>query len=253
MSNLIEKLRSLSPRRAGMFRQSAPNFLNLHFANGSRATLSEWQGLFSYYSTAHLFEPGFDALFAEAAARDPHVPPHLVRLRIFFSLQFSAVAMQQPGDLLFCGVSYGVAAFAIMKHHRDLLRDRTCFLVDPFEGANSRADRSKRAAYGADAEEIGRTFSALGRAVVIRDYIPDATAAIGAKSICFAHLNTSDAESEIPTIDWIAARMPPGGVILIDAFGTWHPGAHGYAEKFDRLGYISIPLMNGQAACFKHP
>lgn len=247
---VLRKIARLRPDRIGLFRYSDPNHLNLHFASGSRLSLTEWQGLHAYYKTDHLRAGDFDEVYANAIGMNPNLVRDILRLRTFNVLKFGEIALKSSGDVLFAGLSFGVVPHAFLQQHSAALKGRKVWIADPLDATLTRSARTKTAAYRADFEKVKRVLSAFADVRVVKGYIPDVLGQVDAASICFAHMDTTDPVSEVGSFPWIKERMKPGGVMIVDAFGTRHEGTEQYAPILDSLGFTTVPLMNGQAACF---
>ena len=246
----LQKLKYLRPSRFGLFRYSDPNFLNLHFMSGDRATLTDWQGLHAYHGSAHLKAEPFSDIYERATALDPNLPRETLRLRVYNVVTLGEVALKRSGDILLAGLSHGVMPRAFLERHRADLVGRTVWIADPLNGTLARGNRCKTSAYDADFAGICTMLATFANVKIAMGYIPDVLNEITSREFCFIHMDTGDSASEVESLPWMRRRMGAGSVMVIDSFNSKPALAERYSSILGDLGLTVLPLMNCQAACF---
>ena len=88
---------------------------------------------------------------------------------------------------------------------------------------------------------------------VIPGLLPDTFIGNIPEKISFVHLDLNSATTEISLLELLFDKLGPGGIIILDAFGTMFYEEQHYSEKkfFSDLGYSVLELPTGGGMIIK--
>jgi O-methyltransferase len=172
--------------------------------------------------------------------------------------------LEIPGDIVECGVYQGGSAAILGARMKQLGGDRRLRLFDSFKGVKEVSDRDgeySRGLVGVGATELSLVRSVLDRAGVPADrveivagYYEDTFDTIEERPTALLHVDCDFYESVKLTLQKFFPTMPPGGIVVVNDYGTFK-GAHEATDEFieaNRLGVEPVPIDPG-AAYFQVP
>ena len=173
----------------------------------------------------------------------------LWRLHVFVGCAQSA--LRRRGDLVECGVSYGLSS-AIMCEYLDFARQRrSLFLYDSW-GADGRVPNHYDHSEG-ELEQVKARFGPYPNVKFVPGFIPESFSGVLPEAIAFLHIDLNSAEAEIATLDHLFHLVVPGGIVLFDDYGHNGYAASQAAEDAwaARRGYQIMELPTGQGLLIK--
>jgi len=182
-----------------------------------------------------------------------------------------------PGDLVECGVWRGGSAQLIAETVRHFGDDRRqVYLYDTFAGmtepgprdlstsrsAFRRYQKSRRDTYTdwcySPLEEVQRNLRQSGypfeRFVLVQGKVEDTIPGTIPERIALLRLDTDFYESTRHELVHLYPRLSPGGVLLIDDYGTWEGARQAVEEYFAERGehvLLNVDTASGRAAAIK--
>jgi hypothetical protein len=224
-------------------------------------------GLFTMNNDHFRRDPRFVAAYARGIAASHGVDPKM-EWRVHVALWGAATALAAPGDFVECGVNAGFVSSAIMHYLGWQKTGRKFHLIDTFAGpvlaqyspAEIRRGRLKTAesaiaagAYVTDLERVRANFAEWPDAVIVQGPVPDVLPSVVARQVAFLHLDMNCASPEQAALEYFWARMPSGGVVLLDDYAYYENES--LAEAIDslstRLGFRVLSLPTGQGLIVK--
>src|SRR3954451_688659 len=189
---------------------------------------------------------------------------------------------QIPGAIMECGVWRGGSMLTVAH---TLLRlgvtDRDLYLFDTFTGMSEATERDVRITEGKHADELlaasgpgpmawarpGRfvaTLEDVKKGFAALDYPEDRLHFIPGKvedtvpehapeSIAILRLDTDWYESTKHELTHLYQRLAPGGVLIIDDYGTWHGSKEATDEFLDETGQALLLTRVARAAVAVKP
>ena len=117
------------------------------------------------------------------------------------------------GNILCAGISFGTSAL-ILSHLIDIgPGGRKWIFVDPMDGAGREAG-----IYNTDKTSILKTWNNRAPLEFMQEYLePELCKDL--PPLCFAHLNTGDADAESSSLPHILEKLLPSGCVVIDQYG----------------------------------
>jgi|LakMenE01Jun11ns_1017448.scaffolds.fasta_scaffold9876972_2 hypothetical protein len=176
-------------------------------------SLIKFQSFYLDYAPKYLFEGEFAELHTKFASIDPHIEYDInkTRFRTFNLWQISKEILrnfQYKGDLFFAGINYGTAPL-ILSHIHKKNRDLNFHFIDPFDG-------TKNQIVNLDPKDFEKNLPAINYDLIVgvipRD-IPEF------KKLIFIHLNTTNFDAELSSIDQLIQKLEIGGAIVWDIYG----------------------------------
>ena len=185
----------------------------------------DYQGVKLKFTMNRIHFGMFDTAHSKFAKQDLHLDKDTekTRLRTYnvtsickLSLNLSDDSMK--GSVVVAGVSFGTAALVMSEILAEKLKDRTIYLIDPFQGVENSSNSERRRNYNLDPEFVVNRMPRELNVCVIEDFLtPDIVEKLG--PISFVHLNTTDFEAERTAIPSIYAKLLKGGFIVFDLYG----------------------------------
>jgi O-methyltransferase len=159
-----------------------------------------------------------------------------------------------PGAMLEVGTFRGGGAL----HISNACPDRQMFIFDSFEGFRSLTpgldDIFKSNPFHDTSEEhVRHLFRVANRsATIIRGFFPDSAAGLKLGPVAFGHLDVDIYEATRDSLSFLAPRLAPRSLVVIDDFRR---GAHGLdravQEFLDKSpAFTCLPMFPGQAVLF---
>jgi hypothetical protein len=205
-----------------------------------RAVWHQFGGLGTMANPAPLFEGRFGKVYAGCQPLDPLHSPEATRYEFYNVCVFADLCRNVPGDFLFGGISWGVAARAAYDFVDFGKLDKTFHLVDPFDATTSRTVSRKEQRYNTDPEYVRRQYPADARIAIHQQPIPMKLST----TLAFAYLNTGDAEAEAKSVPEFYAHLSPGGHIIFSSYSS-------NVDYYERVGIPVIWLPSGQGLVVK--
>ena len=162
--------------------------------------------------------------------------------------------MTGPGKMMEVGTFRGGGAL----HISNAWPDREMFVFDSFEGfRNLQAglDDIFHSELFKDAsdEYVRELFRPLGRRVtVVKGFFPDSAAGVDLNGVSFCHLDVDVYEATRDALNFLAGRLAPRSLIVLDDFNR---GAHGLDKAVAEFlaghpEFMHFPMFPGQAVVF---
>ena len=187
-----------------------------------------------------------------------------------------------PGAIVECGVWRGGSMLTVAH---TLLRlgvaDRDLYLFDTFEGMTAPTERDVRITQGKHADELlaakgpgPMAWARPGRFVATLDDVKEGFAALdypedrvhfvpgrvedtvpqqAPEGIAILRLDTDWYESTKHELTHLYKRLAPGGVLIIDDYGTWHGAKEATDEFLDETGEPLLLTRVSRAAVAVKP
>lgn len=174
-----------------------------------------------------------------------------------------------PGDVCEFGVASGACSAFIANEIR--ASDKRLWLFDSFEGlpAPSPKDvllhdihnRGSMAAYQGDMAypptRVQARLAAVdfppARARIVPGFIEQTIARADLPAqVSFAYIDFDFYEPILTALRWLAGRMPPGGVVIVDDYGFFSAGAQAAVDEFTAAqgGHFALELPPAWAGAF---
>lgn len=212
---------------------------------GGRAALAD--DLFVWFRTlGFLSDPEFVEAF-RPYADDPTLRARIWRVHVLCWAARSCLALD--GDFADFGC-YDGRTVDVVQRYADFARTgggRRWVLYDMFEDPPA---ESRKAAHGPDLfGRVRAMFSAVPGVEVVKGALPGSCAGTLPERIAFAQVDLNDADAEVATIEAIADRLVPGGIVVLDDYGFER-----YRESHARekalfasrgLGVLELPTGQG--------
>jgi hypothetical protein len=209
-----------------------------------------YQGVITPHDMAVLHSGRFAERYDRHRQLDPHLEPNTTRMRHYNLACLARHALNAPGDFLFAGVSYGVAARVLYDFLDWPTRGRVMHLVDPFLGVRNMQEREPLDCYNTDADYVRRQYDAADRSVTIHvAAVPDCLPV--APTLAFVHLNTGDYRCEAAALPMLYRSLSPRGVIVLDNYAIHVGHQNDYDPALAALKVEPFCLVTGQAVLFK--
>jgi O-methyltransferase len=159
-----------------------------------------------------------------------------------------------PGSILEAGAFRGGGAL----HLANACLDRSVFVFDTFEGF-------RRLSPGLDdvfephwfqdttQDHVRQLFRSAGReATIVKGYFPESAEGLNLGPVAFCHLDVDLYEATRDGLGFLADRLAPRSLIVIDDF---HRGAHGVDKALSEFleahpSFNCFPMFPGQAMLF---
>lgn len=209
-------------------------------------------GLFTTHNAAFLADPRFVESYQLGAASGHRIcaPEDLhIEWRVYVCCWAAQHALKLGGDFVECGVSTGIVSRAV-AHYTDFgRRAATFWLVDTFAGipleqANDTERllaESKNARHYFDSyADVCQHFQRYGNVRVIKGRVPEALSEVRADRISYLHIDMNIAEPEIAAMDVLWDRLTPGGVVVLDDYGS-------LAHKDQKVAHDAFAASRGVA------
>lgn len=169
---------------------------------------------------------------------------------------WSLARLTGPGTFLEIGTFRGGGAL----HIANSVPERRMFVFDTFEGFR-RLTPGLDDIFGADwfrdttEEHVRRLFESAGRsATIVRGFFPDSARDLDLDldRVAFCHLDVDVYEATRDSLEFLAPRLAPRSLIVLDDFQR---GAHGLDQALGEFlqrhkTFMSLPLFPGQAVLF---
>ena len=195
-------------------------------------SLIKFQGFYLDYSPSYLFEGEFDELHTKYASIDPHIEydTNKTRFRTFNLLQISTEILRNfhyDGDLFFAGINYGTAPLILSHFHKKNI-DLNFYFIDPFDG-------TKNQIVNLDPKIFEKHLPACKYELIV-GVIPLNIPKF--KKLVFVHLNTTNFEAELSSMDQLIEKIEIGGAIVWDIYGWLEEDSKILADEL--LGKYSL-------------
>lgn len=168
-----------------------------------------------------------------------------------------------PGDIAECGVWRGGSMMAAALALLDLKASRDIYLYDTYQGmpASTEVDRNwwgehaevRRAAVGQDwclarLEEVRAAMQSTGyeKCRYIAGLVEDTIPAQAPERIALLRLDTDFYSSTLHELKHLYPRLSPGGILIIDDYGSWEGARKAVDEYFAGQGMF---LSRVNASC----
>jgi O-methyltransferase len=185
------------------------------------------------------------------------------RWRAHVACWAGSYASKLDGDFVECGVNRGGLARAIIDYVGFERLNKQFYLIDTFSGlvpANLSEEEMKKdilAAYSYyndnSAEIVGKTFARFQNVKIVQGVVPDVLSSLPINRVAFLSLDMNCTMPEIRAAEHFWARMCPGGVMVMDDYGSpLHSERQKAFDQFAReRGIQVLALPTGQGLIFK--
>lgn len=190
--------------------------------------------------------------------------------RVHVGLWAAAGARYLAGDFVECGVNYGFLSSAIMRYLDWNQLDKTFYLLDTFQGLDSRylSEEAKRAGaldrnaeflrsqhYVSNVAQVTANFAEWQRVRIIAGSVPETLSEVSAEQVAFLHLDMNCALPEVAALEFFWQRLAPGALVLMDdycyqGFAEQKSAMDDFAAR-NRVAILSLPT--GQGLLLKPP
>jgi hypothetical protein len=155
--------------------------------------------------------------------------------RKYFLNELLKLTTRVPGDFAECGSYKGVSAHLMCAHAER--HDRTVHLFDSFEGLPEPEARDggwwKKGDLAAGEAALKETLGEFTNWRAYPGWIPSRFSEVKDRSFSFVHIDVDLYQPTRDSIEFFYPRTSPGGVILLDDYGTWTcPGAKEALDQF---------------------
>lgn len=217
---------------------------------------SAFQGFVTWNDTSLLYESRFDNAYPVTSQLESHYSRDFTRYRAHVSSVLANSSARLEGDMLFIGVAYGVVPRTILKFvDHDIIKNKTLFLVDAWEGLWSYSDKEKvrEVTYPESLDEVKPLFEGSKNVRFLKGIAPGILGKLeNGEKYCHVHLNTGDPHVEIECMKKIWPSVTSGGTVEIGNYAF----VKGYREVFDgyltEIGVYPLLFPSGQAVVIKH-
>lgn len=173
------------------------------------------------------------------------------RMRVYNLCALADIAVRRsPGDLLTCGVAWGVAQRVLYDFLALKSSGRTLHMVDPFLGVVSYENRTAVEKYNASVDLVRGQYPADAAIRIHQAFIPDCLPLPNAGPFALAYLNTNDHRSEAESLIRVLPQMSSGGIVVIDAYAIDAGHQDIYDPVLRDIGAEPFVLPTGQAVIF---
>jgi hypothetical protein len=185
-----------------------------------------------------------------------------IEWRVYVCCWAARHALHVQGDFAECGVSTGIVSRAV-AHYVDFgASAKTFWLVDTFEGipieqasdAELGLARSKNARHYFDCHgDVVEHFARYRNVKVIKGRVPEALTSVSDGPFAFVHIDMNIAEPEVAALDHFWGRLSPGGVVVLDDYGSraHRPQKLALDAVMARFGEPILSLPTGQGLLVK--
>ncbi len=190
--------------------------------------------------------------------------------RFHIGLWAAVSASHLDGDFVECGVSHGFLSSAVMEHLKWDSLGKTFYLLDTFEGMDSRfiteverqagaLDKNQAALdwgmYANSADAVRANFAEWENQRIIVGPVPDTLDQVDAQKIAYLHIDMNCAPPEIAALRFLWPRLVPGAFVLLDDYAQRgrDEQRNSMDEVASELGAAICTLPTGQGLLVKPP
>jgi hypothetical protein len=161
-----------------------------------------------------------------AARGGPNDPG--LHLRIHQALWIASVCKRLPGDFVECGTGRGMVMSAVLESLDEWENlNKSVWLCDTFSphylnqvtGKNDES-QAKSTNYAVSIESTRENFSQWSRINLVQGFLPESLDGVAIDKIAFLHLDLNFASAEQKVLRKLWPKITPGGMVLLDDFGT---------------------------------
>jgi hypothetical protein len=210
---------------------------------------ANYQGVTTRFDAKPLHIGRFADAYEKFRRLDPHLSADITRYRNYNVSTLASLCRNIPGNYVFAGISYGVAARVLYEFVDFEKLGKTLYLIDPFNALNPADPRGKSDFYNTSVEYVRAQYPPDAPVEVRCDVIPDALADID--QIAFAALNTNHVPAETASVPIIFDKLSPGGMMIIDTYGTADGRFADFDPVFENIGANPLWFPSGQCAIVK--
>lgn len=212
----------------------------------------------------HEFVDDFDFQRAYARGMQAVGMDYRWHWRVHRGLWAASVAVKLPGDFVECGVNRGFMSSAIMEYLDWNALNRDFYLLDTFQGIDSRflsdedikigvVERNSRdiqsGFYTFDVEAVRKNFAEWQRVKIVVGPIPETLTQVQSGQIAFIHMDLNCSQPEVAAAEYFWDKLVPGGVILMDDYAyvgyrSQKLGMDAFA-KSRSVSILSLPTGQG--------
>lgn len=155
--------------------------------------------------------------------------------RKYFLNELLKLTDRVPGDLVECGCNKGVSAYLLCAHAKK--HNRKVHLFDSFEGLPQPEAGDgvwwKKGDLAVGEATLKETVGEFDNWIGYTGWIPSRFNEIKDGLFSFVHIDVDLYQPTLDSIEFFYSRTRPGGVILLDDYGTWTcPGAKQALDEF---------------------
>jgi hypothetical protein len=207
-----------------------------------------------------LLTPGIDAEYVKILL-DPEFKSSVAQVKGFTRLDVARLAnlwnlarLAGPGIFLEVGSFQGGTALHICNAIRH--RDAVFYCFDPFEKAGFENMTELDKCFKPDDftqthfESVVKLLSSQPNAKVIQGFFPAAAESLALRNIAFCHLDVDIYDATKRSLEYLAPRLAPRGLIVLDDFHFLEtPGVNKAVEEFleSHSSFLLIPMFPVQA------
>jgi hypothetical protein len=160
------------------------------------------------------------------------------RLWVLWQFARGAATNVLTGELAEVGTWRGGAAFMMAEE----VKPRTMHVFDTFTGLpEADADRLKKGAFSdTSARDVEEFLQPLGNCRVYQGVFPSTGNAIEAVRFALVHVDVDLYGGTRDALSFFGDRMVPGGVIVVDDYGTQHEGVTRAVDEYSAARRVGI-------------
>jgi len=186
-----------------------------------------------------------------------------IRWRAYIACWAAAYASKLDGDFVECGVNRGGLARAIIDYTGFERLNKRFYLIDTFSGlvptylSEEEKKKGILSAYSYyndnSAKIVEKTFARFKNVKIVQGSVPDVLSSLQINRVAFLSLDMNCTIPEIRAAEYFWPRMCPGGVMILDDYGSLlHCEQQKAFDDFARDRSVQVLVLpTGQGLIFK--
>lgn len=154
------------------------------------------------------------------------------------------------GDFIEFGCYDAKVAEFLIEYNNLADYKKTFYLYDIFDNPpTERGEKHSPRLY----DEVKSRMAAYSFVKVIKGLLPESFKKNIPKKLAFVHMDLNSAETEMSLLDLFFDKLVPGGILILDDYGTMgYEKQHDQEKKFfNDLGYLVVELPTGGGMVIK--
>jgi len=211
-------------------------------------------GIISQHVTGFLHDEKFMRAYAAARHGIDWAHPGEIHFRTYIACWAAQHALALEGELVECGVGYGVMSKTICGYLNFATIPKRMFLFDTFKGIPLRdltdakeielATSFNKSHYSRDyLADVQKRFAVYPNVVIVPGVLPDTLRNTPIQSISYLSMDMNNAPAEIGTIKYLWNKLTPGAVVLLDDY-AYSPEFENQKREWDKFAAgKSLPIL----------
>lgn len=171
-----------------------------------------------------------------------------------------AMALNNRGDFVECGVNKGGLSMSVMEYTDFIHSDRHFYLLDTYQGLidpyiseKERSQGIKGGGYEECYDHVKKVFGNYKNVSIIKGPVPDTLQFVTSDRISYLSIDMNCVYPEISAAEYFWRKIISGGVILLDDYGfDKHINQKEAFDDFaEKRGIEVLSLPTGQGLIFK--